>query len=190
MAVTKRSWCRARESVTSQHRDIKKPTITSCICCISSSSLISSIHFLSPVASWFSAAPPSCAEPGQVASHTCLETSSRVLLTMRLPGGSADTAILSGLLFPMLAVAAGNLVCNQIVVDKTLTFNLEELGGPRSIVHRVDEGPSFTNTTYTIDICRPLGKAAHVKPENQCPHGTRRKLLCLVASRAPWSRAC
>ena len=95
---------------------------------------------------------------------------------MRLPGGAADTAILSALIFPMLAAAAGNIDCSKVVVDKS-HFNLETLGGARSIMHGVKEGSSSTNTTYTIDICKPLGKAKHVAPEDQCPHGTRRKCL-------------
>jgi hypothetical protein len=88
----------------------------------------------------------------------------------------------------MLAAAVGNIDCTKVVVDKT-PFNLKELGGPRSVVHRVDEGPSFTNTTYTIDICRPLGKAKHVNTEDQCPNRTRRESPCFVASHPPWSCA-
>jgi hypothetical protein len=95
---------------------------------------------------------------------------------MRLPGGAADTAILSALIFPMLAAAAGNIDCSKVIVKES-HFNLETLGGARSIMHGVEEGPSSTNTTYTIDICKPLGKAKHVDPEDQCPHGTRRKCL-------------
>jgi hypothetical protein len=73
----------------------------------------------------------------------------------------------------MFAAAAGNIDCGRVVVDKQ-SFDLRELGGARSVVHSVDNGVSYTNTTYTIDVCRPLGKAKHVKPEDQCPNGTRR----------------
>jgi hypothetical protein len=97
---------------------------------------------------------------------------------MRFPGGAADTAILSTILFPLLAAAVGNIDCSKVVVDRIL-FDLSELGGARSVVHRVDEGPSFTNTTYTIDICKPLGKAKNVKGDDQCPHGTRSRSLIL-----------
>lgn len=92
--------------------------------------------------------------------------------TMRLPGASADATILSAVLFPILAAAVGNIDCTHVVVDHT-RFDLEKLGGARSVVHRVDEGPSFINTTYTIDICKPLGKAKDVNPDDQCPNGTR-----------------
>jgi autophagy-related protein 27 len=91
---------------------------------------------------------------------------------MRLPDASADAAILSAILFPLLAAAVGNIDCTHVVVDDT-PFDLEKLGGARSVVHSVPEGPSFTNTTYTIDICKPLGKAKDVNAEDQCPNGTR-----------------
>lgn len=93
---------------------------------------------------------------------------------MRFRGSSADAAILSTIIFPLLAAATGNIDCGHVLVDDTL-FNLKELGGARSVIHSVDQGPSFTNTTYTIDICRPLGKAKHVNAEDQCPNGTRRR---------------
>lgn len=91
---------------------------------------------------------------------------------MRLSGRAADTAILSTILFPIFSVAVGNIDCTRVVVNK-IPFNLKELGGARSVVHSVDLGPSHTNTTYTIDICKPLGKAKDVKKDDQCPHGTR-----------------
>jgi len=97
---------------------------------------------------------------------------------MRLPSGPADAAILSTVLFPLLAAAVGSINCDLVIAGKDrTTFNLHELGGPRSVVHRVDEGPSYTNTTYTIDICKPLGKVKHVKADDQCPNGTR---LCAI----------
>jgi len=93
---------------------------------------------------------------------------------MRLPRGPADAAILSTLLFPFISAAAGNIVCDLIVVDK-VAFNLSPLGGPRSVMHSVDTGPAFHNTTYTIDICRNLGKvpSKEIPTDEQCPNGTR-----------------
>lgn len=107
---------------------------------------------------------------------------------MRLPGSSAEAAILSTVIFPILVAAAGNIICNQVVVDHH-NFNLEELGGARYVVHGIDEGPSYRNTTYAIDICKPLGKVKDVKSENQCPHGTRGKSSRTTAH-TTWSRAC
>ena len=108
---------------------------------------------------------------------------------MRLPGSAADTAILSTILFPIFSAAVGNIDCTRVVVNK-IPFNLKELGGARSVVHSVDLGPSHTNTTYTIDICKPLGKAKDVNKDDQCPHGTRGRSLttCRGICQA-WSRA-
>lgn len=93
---------------------------------------------------------------------------------MRFPGASADAALLSTIIFPLFAAATGNIDCSKVVVDDA-RFDLRELGGARSVVHSVDQGPSFANTTYTVDICRPLGKAKHIEPKDQCPNGTRRR---------------
>lgn len=107
---------------------------------------------------------------------------------MRLPGSHADTAMLSTLLFPVIVAAVGHIDCTRVVVDNT-NFNLEKLGGPRSVINQVNEGASFTNTTYTIDICRPLGKAKDVPTDDQCPNGTRRRSPSYMASAGAGSRA-
>ncbi|WEW54785.1 type II membrane protein [Emydomyces testavorans] len=66
-------------------------------------------------------------------------------------------------LFPVLPLA--QLDCSKIVVDGK-AWDLSKLGGPRSVYHVVDHPPSVINTTYTLDICRPLPK------NSQCPSGT------------------
>ncbi|KAL3424511.1 hypothetical protein PVAG01_03792 [Phlyctema vagabunda] len=91
---------------------------------------------------------------------------------MRIPNTSADTALLSALLFPFLTAALGNIDCHHVRVDKT-SFDLSELEGPQSVIHSQDQGVSFLNTTYTIDICKPLTRAGNVPKEDQCPGGTR-----------------
>lgn len=94
---------------------------------------------------------------------------------MRFPQSPVDAAMLTTLLFPLL-VAANNLDCERIVASKK-AFNLKALGGPRSVMHSVDHGgASFTNTTYTIDICQPL-KPKSDKSAERCPVGTTGKLL-------------
>ena len=87
---------------------------------------------------------------------------------MWLPRSSADAAIVSTLLFPFLSAAAGNLPCDHIRVGGK-SFNLEELGGARSIMHHYENH----NTTFTVDICKPLGKVKNAPAEEQCPNGTR-----------------
>lgn len=95
---------------------------------------------------------------------------------MRISNTPAEAALLSTLLFPVLAAAVGNIDCNHVRVDKT-SFDLSQLGGPRSVLHSVDQGVSLLNTTYTIDICRPLTRAADVPKEQQCPGGTRGRTI-------------
>ncbi|KAH8599508.1 autophagy-related protein 27-domain-containing protein [Bisporella sp. PMI_857] len=85
--------------------------------------------------------------------------------------------VLSTFLLPFLAAASGSLDCAHLRKDN-IGFDLSKLGGARSVVHNVDHGGiSSTNTTYTIDICRPLGKVKNVPSDRQCPNGTR---LCAI----------
>ncbi len=63
------------------------------------------------------------------------------------------------------------LDCNKIVADGH-TFNLEKLSGPHSVVTSKYSSLSDTyhNTTYTLDVCKPLKKKGK---EKSCPNGTR-----------------
>jgi hypothetical protein len=95
---------------------------------------------------------------------------------MRLPRSSTDAAMLSALLFPVLTAAIGNLQCDHIVVND-VSFGLEELGGPKSVMHSVDNDIRKLNTTYTIDLCRDLQRSSKVPQKEQCPGHTRGELL-------------
>ena len=97
---------------------------------------------------------------------------------MQLPRSPACAAIISAFILPYLA-AGTNLDCTKIVTDDAI-FDLSKLGGPRSVMHSVDEGASFANTTYTIDICRALKPKKDAKAQDRCPVGTRRKLGLLL----------
>jgi Autophagy-related protein 27 len=105
---------------------------------------------------------------------------------MRLPRSPADAAILSTLLFPFFSAAAG-IDCTHVRVDKT-SFDLSKLGGARSALHTYATGGKNHTATYTIDICKPLGKVKDVPSTDQCPHGTRGELLS-PRPRASCSRA-
>ena len=91
---------------------------------------------------------------------------------------SAGTAIVSAILFPFLAAASGNLDCERVVTDG-VHWNLSKLGGPKSVLHSVADGASLKNTTYTIDLCRPLKRVSSDKIalDHQCPGGTRGRFL-------------
>ncbi|CZS95520.1 related to autophagy protein Atg27 [Rhynchosporium agropyri] len=87
---------------------------------------------------------------------------------MRLPRSSAEAALLSAFLFPLLAAATGGITCGKTIVDKK-EFDFSKLGGPRSAIDPQDRGASYRNITYTIDICKPLKRDS----AQTCPGGTR-----------------
>ncbi|KAJ3950064.1 type II membrane protein [Colletotrichum fioriniae] len=78
--------------------------------------------------------------------------------------------VLALLLAPLPAAAM--LDCKHIRVDD-VSFNLEALGGPHSVVTSQWHPPTYTNTSYTVDICAPLKRKGDVKKEEQCPSFTR-----------------
>ncbi|KAK3168705.1 hypothetical protein OEA41_005153 [Lepraria neglecta] len=90
---------------------------------------------------------------------------------MRLPSHPPTTLSCLFLLLPSLATAI-SLDCSDIRVDRT-PFNLKPLDGPHNI-YKVKEHPnSITNTTFTINICRPLEKNKGVPKDEDCPNGSR-----------------
>lgn len=98
---------------------------------------------------------------------------------MRLPTSPADIALLSIVFFRFVGAAHD---CSLVVVDRQ-PFDLSKLGGPQSALDSEQHGVTFTNTTYTIDICRPLGRVSDIPKDEQCPGGTRGKrqiIICLI----------
>ncbi len=92
---------------------------------------------------------------------------------MRLPRTRlANAALLYSILFPALIAAVGNLDCGNIVTDGK-PWDLSKLGGPRSVMTSHETPPTIHNTTYTIDICRPLKRSGEVEKGYECPGGTR-----------------
>jgi hypothetical protein len=86
---------------------------------------------------------------------------------LRVADGAALLAIL---LAPLQTFAM--LDCRKIVVE-TVKFDLHELGGPHQVVTSKHHPPTFSNTTYTLDVCGWLKQSKDVKKENQCPNSTR-----------------
>jgi hypothetical protein len=58
----------------------------------------------------------------------------------------------------------------------------ESLGGPKSVLHAVNNTASWVNTTYTIDLCAPLKRINDVPDDQKCPGGTRCELLRYAVS--------
>ncbi|KND94241.1 Autophagy-like protein 27 [Tolypocladium ophioglossoides CBS 100239] len=79
---------------------------------------------------------------------------------------------LSMLLAPLPSWAM--LYCENIRIDDH-SFDLSKLGGPHSVVtSRYESIPdAHHNTTYTLDICKPLKKSGKGKKTEECPNGTR-----------------
>jgi hypothetical protein len=93
---------------------------------------------------------------------------------MRMPGSTACAFALPSFLLPLLASATGVYDCH-LILQEGIKFDISELGGARSAVHNEILDLSTTNTTYTINVCRPLGKVKGNKAEEQCPNGSRSK---------------
>ncbi|KAF6835272.1 autophagy-related protein 27 [Colletotrichum plurivorum] len=83
-----------------------------------------------------------------------------------------EAAFLLALLVSPLPAAAATIDCEHIRVDD-VSFNFKALGGPHSVVTSRWHPPTFTNTSYTVDICKPLKRKGDVNKDEQCPNGTR-----------------
>jgi hypothetical protein len=96
-------------------------------------------------------------------------------LIMRLPRSPVDAAMLSTFIFPFLA-SANTLNCEHARADG-ISWDFKSLEGPKSALHSVENSASWTNTTYTIDLCVPLKRKSDVPDDQKCPGGTQCKLF-------------
>ena len=110
---------------------------------------------------------------------------------MKFPSITTASDAAAGLVLLSLAMlpqqAAAMFQCDHVVVDNQ-KFDLSALDGAHSVVMSRDEGASFLNTTYTVDICRPLKKKGDVPKDQQCPNGSRgtsasMRVMCLKLRR-------
>jgi len=93
---------------------------------------------------------------------------------MRLPPSPPITLSSLFLLLPSF-VAAISLDCGDIRIDRK-SFDLSALDGPHSL-YKVNEHPNnIKNTTFTLDLCRPLKKTKGVPKDEDCPNNSRGKL--------------
>lgn len=88
---------------------------------------------------------------------------------MRLRREAAILPLLT--LLPSLSSAV-NFDCEHVVVEGK-KFNFGALGGPHSVTNIVDHPPGILNTTYTVDICKPLRRTKGIPREYECPSGTQ-----------------
>ena len=90
---------------------------------------------------------------------------------MRISNTHPSSYLATTLLLPSLIIAS-DIDCSHIRVQKK-SFDLSSLGGPHSVSHIVDEPPSISNTTYTIDICQALKVPKNTPKDDTCPNYTR-----------------
>lgn len=86
----------------------------------------------------------------------------------------ASDLIIISLAFAWLSCpsSASTYDCHHIRVDGQ-SFDLSPLSGAYSIHHLDPHPPSIINTTYTLDICKPLRKTKGVPKSHDCPNLTR-----------------
>lgn len=64
------------------------------------------------------------------------------------------------------------LDCSKVVVDDT-KFDFSPLKGPHTITTSEFHPPTFSNTTYTLDLCAYLKRKDDVKKGDECPNNTK-----------------
>ena len=93
-------------------------------------------------------------------------------MRLRQPSQLALKLSLLVLTVPSSFVFASTYDCNHIRTDGQ-SFDLSPLTGAHSVSHIVSHPPSAINTTFTLDICKPLRRTKGVPKENECPNLTR-----------------
>ncbi|RAL16718.1 autophagy-related protein 27 [Aspergillus homomorphus CBS 101889] len=80
---------------------------------------------------------------------------------MRIPSSLSSTLLSSAFLLPSLVTVSG-FDCQHINVD-SVKYDLSALGGVHTLYNVVErpEEAATVNTTYVLNICNILGKAAH-----------------------------
>lgn len=84
----------------------------------------------------------------------------------------SDAGVLLTLLLAAPLPAAAMLRCDHVQAGGK-KFDFSKLGGPHSVVTSQHKPPIYLNTTYTVDLCRPLKKAKDAPKRETCPNGTR-----------------
>ncbi|KZF24090.1 hypothetical protein L228DRAFT_244964 [Xylona heveae TC161] len=90
---------------------------------------------------------------------------------MRLSRDAAAVSAFSLLQFASLSSAI-TFDCEHVVVEGK-SFDLSPLSGPHSVSWVRPHPPSLYNTTFTVDVCKPLKRTKGVPKDEECPSGTR-----------------
>ncbi|KAK2733625.1 hypothetical protein FQN55_003307 [Onygenales sp. PD_40] len=65
-----------------------------------------------------------------------------------------EASLFASVFFPVVSSAI-SFDCKEARVDKK-SWDLSPLGGPHAVYNVVEHPPTVLNTTYTLDICKPL----------------------------------
>lgn len=76
------------------------------------------------------------------------------------------------LLAPNSVSGASFLRCGELVVEGH-KFDFSPLKGPHTITTSEFHPPTYSNTTYTLDLCAYLKRKDDVKKGDECPNNTR-----------------
>jgi len=80
------------------------------------------------------------------------------------------------LLAPSSASGASFLRCGELVVEGH-KFDFSPLKGPHTVTTSEFHPPTYSNTTYTLDLCAYLKRKDDVKKGDECPNNTRGEFL-------------
>lgn len=105
--------------------------------------------------------------------HSAHFASPNQAINMRSLRSTAGATLVFSLFFPALVMAIGTIDCGRIQTEG-VQFDLSKLSGPHAVMHSIEQPPVTKNTTFTIDICRPLERPKSTHEDNEfCPGGTR-----------------
>lgn len=85
---------------------------------------------------------------------------------------SRDHSLLYSLILLPSISSAVTFDCTHVRVDGH-KYDFSALGGPRTVMTRKNTPPTLRNTTYTIDLCRPIKKDPDIPKVDQCHAGAR-----------------
>lgn len=85
-------------------------------------------------------------------------------------------------------VAGQSFDCKTILADGQ-AFDISPLEGPHSVVHLHRTPTALKNTTFTIDLCKPLDRAKSTDKNKECPSSTRGMKSALFISAETYSNS-
>lgn len=105
-----------------------------------------------------------------------------ISVTMRLPPNPPSAVLSLFVLFLPQLTTGVSIDCENIRAKDT-PFNFKALDAVHSLYQVIEHQVTRKTTTFTFNICRPLGRQKGVPSDEDCPNGSR-------GGSAPWSYLC